>query len=299
MRWAQTKSMWPDTFGLACCAIEMMSIVSLALRPRPLRDGGVPLLAAPGRPADRLRPRRPQDGGAAAPDLRPDARAEVGDRDGRLRLLRRDVQQLHDPPGGRPDRPRRHLRPLLPAAARGADGGDHPPARGASRRACRRRTSGGRWPRERAGPTCPASCRRASRFGETTVDRRAERIREACLHARDELGFDMCVDVVATDYLDWARRRASPATSAPRAAATCTSRRRRGSQTLPAPKPKRFSLSYHLLALQRGRPARPAPVLGRRGRAGAERRLGLADLRLARARAVRPDGHPSSTGTRT
>jgi NADH-quinone oxidoreductase subunit B len=26
--WAQTKSMWPDTFGLACCAIEMMAIVS-------------------------------------------------------------------------------------------------------------------------------------------------------------------------------------------------------------------------------------------------------------------------------
>ena len=25
--WSQTKSMWPDTFGLACCAIEMMSIV--------------------------------------------------------------------------------------------------------------------------------------------------------------------------------------------------------------------------------------------------------------------------------
>src|ERR687886_830320 len=26
--WSQTKSMWPDTFGLACCAIEMMSFVS-------------------------------------------------------------------------------------------------------------------------------------------------------------------------------------------------------------------------------------------------------------------------------
>ena len=26
--WAQGNSMWPDTFGLACCAIEMMSIVS-------------------------------------------------------------------------------------------------------------------------------------------------------------------------------------------------------------------------------------------------------------------------------
>src|SRR5207248_9762187 len=39
-----------------------------------------------------------------------------------------------------------------------------------------------------------------------------------------------------------------------------------------------------------GRAARPAPVLGRRGRARAERDLRLADLRLARARAVRPDG---------
>src|SRR5438309_10564472 len=28
IRWAQTKSMWPDTFGLACCAIEMMSVVT-------------------------------------------------------------------------------------------------------------------------------------------------------------------------------------------------------------------------------------------------------------------------------
>jgi NADH-quinone oxidoreductase subunit B len=26
--WAQGMSIWPDTFGLACCAIEMMSIVS-------------------------------------------------------------------------------------------------------------------------------------------------------------------------------------------------------------------------------------------------------------------------------
>jgi NADH-quinone oxidoreductase subunit B len=26
--WAQSRSMWPATFGLACCAIEMMSIVS-------------------------------------------------------------------------------------------------------------------------------------------------------------------------------------------------------------------------------------------------------------------------------
>jgi NADH-quinone oxidoreductase subunit B len=28
VHWAQGNSIWPDTFGLACCAIEMMSIVS-------------------------------------------------------------------------------------------------------------------------------------------------------------------------------------------------------------------------------------------------------------------------------
>jgi hypothetical protein len=32
--WAQTSSMWPDTFGLACCAIEMMTIVPRATTSR-------------------------------------------------------------------------------------------------------------------------------------------------------------------------------------------------------------------------------------------------------------------------
>ena len=26
--WSQTKSMWPDQFGLSCCAMEMIAIVS-------------------------------------------------------------------------------------------------------------------------------------------------------------------------------------------------------------------------------------------------------------------------------
>ena len=28
VRWAQKSSIWPLTFGLACCAIEMMNLVA-------------------------------------------------------------------------------------------------------------------------------------------------------------------------------------------------------------------------------------------------------------------------------
>ena len=66
LAWAQTKSMWPATFGLACCAIEMMSIVSSRYDIARFGMEKFSLLAAPGRPDDRLRPRRAQDGGAAA-----------------------------------------------------------------------------------------------------------------------------------------------------------------------------------------------------------------------------------------
>ena len=84
-----------------------------------------------------------------------------------------------------------------------------------------------------------------------TVER--EQLREACLHARDALGFDMCVDVVATDYLDWAAQGVSGYIGTP-GGRDMHQPMTQGLQTLPTPKAKRFSVSYHLLALKQGAP---------------------------------------------
>ena len=45
VQWARRSSIWPVTFGLACCAIEMMAMSCVALRHRALRRRGVPRLA--------------------------------------------------------------------------------------------------------------------------------------------------------------------------------------------------------------------------------------------------------------
>ena len=42
VQWARRSSVWPVTFGLACCAIEMMAMSARPLRHRALRRRGVP-----------------------------------------------------------------------------------------------------------------------------------------------------------------------------------------------------------------------------------------------------------------
>ena len=86
--WARGNAFMPATFGLACCAIEMMAAVNArmdiarfgfeAFRASPRQAD---LMIISGRDLD-------QDGPGRPPRLRPDARAQVGDRDGRLQLAR-------------------------------------------------------------------------------------------------------------------------------------------------------------------------------------------------------------------
>jgi NADH-quinone oxidoreductase subunit C len=83
-------------------------------------------------------------------------------------------------------------------------------------------------------------------FGETTLVVDPARVREACLHLRDELGFNLLVDISATDYLGWGLVAVSGyyATAGGR---DLNDPSTQGYARTPEPKPKRFSLNYHLL----------------------------------------------------
>lgn len=90
-------------------------------------------------------------------------------------------------------------------------------------------------------------------FGETTVVVETERLVEAATYLRDEAGFDFLSDITPTDYLGWEQ---------PRVAGYWGNRDGRdlnspgswGLAKQPEEKPKRFSVSYHLLALREGAP---------------------------------------------
>jgi NADH-quinone oxidoreductase subunit C len=90
-------------------------------------------------------------------------------------------------------------------------------------------------------------------FGETTLVVDAARLLEACLHLRDEEGFEMLIDITPTDYLGWG----APGVSGYIGTEQGRNLNRpmtQGFQALPAPKPKRFSVNYHLLAIRAGAP---------------------------------------------
>jgi NADH:ubiquinone oxidoreductase subunit C len=85
-------------------------------------------------------------------------------------------------------------------------------------------------------------------YGETTVVIERTSLREAARHFRDELGFNFLADLTPTDYLGWGRKGVAGywGTGSGRDINAPGSW---GLHKLPDPKPKRFSVSYHLLAL--------------------------------------------------
>jgi NADH:ubiquinone oxidoreductase subunit C len=92
-------------------------------------------------------------------------------------------------------------------------------------------------------------------YGETTLVVEPEKLTEAALYLRDELGFSFLSDVTAADYLGWA----SDPGEVSGYIGTASGRdlnapSTQGLARLPQAKPKRFALNYHLLALREGAP---------------------------------------------
>jgi len=89
--------------------------------------------------------------------------------------------------------------------------------------------------------------------GETTLVVDTPRLLEAARHLRDELGFDCLSDVAAADYLGWGTKKVSGYIGTP-AGRDLNKPSTQGYQQLPRSKPRRFSVSYHLLAMRNGAP---------------------------------------------
>ena len=99
----------------------------------------------------------------------------------------------------------------------------------------------------------PGLVERREAYGETTLVVETDRLVEACEHLRDEEGFSFLSDLSAADYLGWGSKGVSGyiGTASGR---DLNAPLTQGYQRLPRLKPKRFSVSYHLLALRDGAP---------------------------------------------
>jgi NADH:ubiquinone oxidoreductase subunit C len=84
--------------------------------------------------------------------------------------------------------------------------------------------------------------------GETTLVVDAARLVEACVHLRDAEGFNFLSDITAVDYLGWGGTGVAGYIGTP-GGRELRPNAAQGLARLPGPKPKRFAMNYHLLAL--------------------------------------------------
>ena len=94
----------------------------------------------------------------------------------------------------------------------------------------------------------PGFLQEAQAFEETTIVVEPSRLLEAALHLRDELGFNFLSDIAATDYFGWGGETAGAWGSAD--GRDLNLPYTLGPDLVPEAKPRRFSVSYHLLALR-------------------------------------------------
>jgi NADH-quinone oxidoreductase subunit C len=85
-------------------------------------------------------------------------------------------------------------------------------------------------------------------YGETTLVVDSARLVEACTHLRDEEGFDFLSDISPADYLGWGEKGVAGYIGTV-GGRDLNAPGSQGYAKRPAPKPKRFSVSYHLLTL--------------------------------------------------
>jgi NADH-quinone oxidoreductase subunit C len=104
--------------------------------------------------------------------------------------------------------------------------------------------------------TVPGFVEQKEAYGETTVVVERERLLDAALHLRDEHGFNFLSDISPADYLGWGGQGVAGYWGSKDGRDVYTPGSW-GLAKLPEPKPKRFSVSYHLLVLVPG--AREAP----------------------------------------
>ena len=94
----------------------------------------------------------------------------------------------------------------------------------------------------------PGLVERRDAHGETTLVVDPARLVETCLHLRDEEGFDFLSDISPADYLGWGEKGVAGYIGTV-AGRDLNAPGSQGYAKRPAPKPKRFSISYHLLTL--------------------------------------------------